>query len=284
MTIPALSRSRSVTRRRRFQAQYGPWALVAGGAEGLGATTARALAQRGLHVWLVDRNTHALAATAAQIGDEFAVDVATQVVDLAEPDAAEKIIDARAGREVGILAYVAAAAPIGPFVDRARKDQLDALAVNCQTPTALLHALLPAMIARGRGGALLFSSMAGFQGSARIATYAATKAFDLVLAESLAAELRPKGIDIAAVCPGPTATPGYHRSKPQSRPAPVMQPDLVVAEALDLFGRRTVIVPGRFNRWSRRLLRWIGRQRAVELVSRATERMYPSSRTWPDEK
>ncbi|MEO1336624.1 MAG: SDR family NAD(P)-dependent oxidoreductase, partial [Myxococcota bacterium] len=197
---------------------------------------------------------------------------------------AEKIIDARAGREVGLLAYVAAAAPIGPFVDRARKDQLDALAVNCQTPTALLHALLPAMIARGRGGALLFSSMAGFQGSARIATYAATKAFDLVLAESLAAELRPKGIDIAAVCPGPTATPGYHRSKPQSRPAPVMQPDLVVAEALDLFGRRTVIVPGRFNRWSRRMLRWIGRQRAVELVSRATERMYPSSRTWPDEK
>ena len=70
------------------------------------------------------------------------------------------------------------------------------------------------MARRGRGGILLMSSMAGFQGSALVATYSATKAFDLVLGESLWEELRERGVDVLSCCAGATRTPNYVASRP----------------------------------------------------------------------
>ena len=81
--------------------------------------------------------------------------------------------------------------------------------MNIRAPVTLVRGLLPGMIARGRGGVILMTSLAGNQGSPYIATYAASKAFNRVLAEGLWYELKDKGVDVLACCAGAVRTPGY---------------------------------------------------------------------------
>lgn len=270
--------SRAARPERRFRDRYGPWAVVAGAAEGLGAALARGLAQRGLHLWLVDRKDRTLAETAVRLREEYSVDVEIQRVDLSAPTAAPQICAAVGDRPVGLVAYVAAVAPIGPFAERSAATHLAAVQVNCATPVDLVHRLLPPMIARRRGGLVIFSSLAAFQGSARLSTYAASKAFELVWGESLAAELAPNGIDVVVTCPGATRTPAYDASRPRTHPAPVLDPETVAARTLEALGHRTVVIPGVYNRLGRLVLSLIGRRRAIRTVSATTEKMYPDVR------
>ena len=103
---------------------------------------------------------------------------------------------------------------VGRFLDQSLDDKLRILDVNCRGPLILTHELGTAMAARRRGGILLMSSLAGFQGSPLVATYAATKAFNTVFAEGLWYELRREGVDVMACCAGATRTPAYEASKP----------------------------------------------------------------------
>ena len=96
--------------------------------------------------------------------------------------------------EVGLVVANAAYSPIGRFLDLdAGPDAARAVDLNCRAPLALAHHFLPAMVARGRGGFVVMSSLAGMQGSPPISVYAATKAFGAILAEGLWAELRGIG-------------------------------------------------------------------------------------------
>jgi short-subunit dehydrogenase len=112
-----------------------------------------------------------------------------------------------------------------------------------------------------------------------VTSYGATKAFDLVLAEGLWAELREQGVDVLACCAGATATPGYDRVTPEEaagRWVPVPQaPDEVAREALASLGRRPVLVTGRGNRVASLLMRRVlSRRLAVGLISREMRRRY----------
>ncbi len=78
--------------------------------------------------------------------------------------------------------------------------------MNCRAPLWLVDAMAAAMVARGRGAIVLMSSLAGRQGSALFATYAATKAFVLSFSEALWAEYRGRGVHVAALCPGAVET------------------------------------------------------------------------------
>jgi short-subunit dehydrogenase len=152
--------------------------------------------------------------------------------------------------------------------------------VNCRAPLLLVHALAPPMVARGRGGIVLMSSMSGNFGSAQLAVYAATKAFDLVLADALWFELREHGVDVLAVQPGSTRTPGWESSQTPEmrRPGPhVMEPAAVVAEALDAIGRDPVVIPGDQNREGARLLAGLPRREAIELMSSITRSLVRTS-------
>jgi uncharacterized protein len=81
---------------------------------------------------------------------------------------------------------------------------LDMVQVNCSAVVHLTHLFLPDMIERRRGDVLIVSSRAAFQAVPYISTYAATKAFDLLLAEGLAEEMKPHGIRVCGLCPGST--------------------------------------------------------------------------------
>lgn len=269
----------SGARQRSFLSSYGPWALVAGGSEGIGAAFAETLAARGLSLILAALPGEALAQAAAAARARGA-EVLEAPLDLAAPDAAERLAAIAGEREVGLLVYNAAFVPIGTFLGTPLADKLRALDVNCRGPLLLADRFGPAMAARGRGGIVLLSSLAGTCGAALMGTYAATKAFNHVLAEALWAELAARGVDVLALRPGATRTPGWLRSRPApgAVPLPVLEPQEVVDAALAALGRGPSIIPGRWNRLAGlALARLLPRRVAVAMLSDAARRLYPGA-------
>jgi short-subunit dehydrogenase len=123
--------------------------------------------------------------------------------------------------------------------------------------------------------------MAARVGSPLVATYAATKAFDLILAESLWAELGERGIDVLGVLPGATRTPGFEGSLGTRSKTPsalrIMEPQDVARAALDALGKQPSIVAGGFNRFASTLLqRILPRKTAIGIMAKTTRAMYPS--------
>ena len=148
-----------------FRRKYGPWALVAGASEGIGAAFAEELAARGLSVILLARRIEPLTALAARLRAAHGVEVRTVSVDLGAPSLLDDVRRASEGLEIGILVYNAAVSLIGPFLDEPLADKLRALDVNCRGPLILSDELGRAMARRGRGGVVLMSSLAGAQGT-----------------------------------------------------------------------------------------------------------------------
>ena len=263
-----------------FRARYGPCALVAGAAVGLGAAYSGQIAERGLDLVLLDRDPAPLAATAAAIRDAHGVAVQELVADLGHRDIVEHVTSAVCEREIGLLVYNAALGTVAPFLELAPA-HLDAmLAVNCRAPVQLARALAPAMVARGRGGIVLMSSMSGNVGSAQLAMYAASKAFALVLGDALWIELAPQGVDVLVVQPGSTRTPGWESSQPaDGTTLPVMEADDVVREALDTLGVEPLIIPGEINRQGAAGIAQLSRRQAIEFMSQFTAGLLRNDRT-----
>lgn len=220
-----------------FNQRYGPWALVAGASEGTGASFARQLAEKGLNLILVARRDGPLTSLADEIRSEHGVECVTAALDLAADDAAERLQAAAGNREVGLLLFNAGADSNGAmFLDNDLANW-DALARrNVLTVMHACHAFGRPMRARGRGGILIVGSGACYGGLPGISVYGASKAFDLVLAEALWAELRPHGVDVLCYNIGRTDTPA-HRELMEARGIPMpddlAQPDHVAREGLE---------------------------------------------------
>lgn len=230
-----------------FAARYGPWALVAGGSEGLGAAFARALADRGINLILLARREATLHALEDELRSRRSVEVRPFAVDLGATDVEERVGSIVEGIDIGLLVYNAAASTIGPFLERPLSGALASLDVNCRGTVVLCHLLGNRMVQRGRGGIVLMSSLTAFQGTPFVATYAATKAFKLSLAEALSFELRDKGVDVLGVCAGAIRTPSMLRASSRGAPG-MLDPEAVAAHALSRLGRRPATIPGAFNR------------------------------------
>jgi short-subunit dehydrogenase len=247
--------------------------MVAGASEGLGAAFADALAARGLNLLLVARRAPLLAEVAERIQSEKAVEVRSLAQDLAEPGFASVLAEASDGLEVGTLVYNAAYSPIGSFLELPADDLTRVVDLNVRGPLQFVHRLAPALRARGRGAIVLMSSLSGIQGSPRIAAYAASKAFNTILAEGLWGELRGDGIDVIASCAGAIRTPGYlETSSTAAREAPgTLDPAEVAEQTLAALGRGPRVVPGRVNRLASFLTgRVLPRSAAVRLMAANT--------------
>ena len=111
-----------------------------------------------------------------------------------------------------------------------------------------------------------------------LASYAATKAYNLVLAESLWDELRGSGVDVLALMPGATRTTGFERSGAhleRSTLAPLNEPGPTVAEALRMLGRTPSWIPGRRNRWTLTLAaRLLPRRQLIRIVGSNMRQWY----------
>ena len=260
--------------RLSFQQRYGPWALVAGASAGLGEAFARALATRGLHLLLLARRAEALQALATDLRARHGVEVRVEAADVGCADLGERVARLAAGVEVGLLVYNAAHSVIGPFLDNALEAQLRVIDVNCRGPLTLAHLLGRPMAQRGRGGLILMTSLAASQGGPLLASYAASKAFNLVLAEGLWAELGAQGVDVLACRAGATRTPGYVSSQPK-KSIRLMEATDVVEQALSALGRGPSVVPGAFNRLAAFLMvRLFPKRTAIRVMGRATRELY----------
>lgn len=257
-----------------FRERYGPWAVVAGASAGLGEAFARLLAARGLHLLLLARRADVLARLAGELRAAHGVEVRTEALDLARPDLADAVARAAAGLELGLLVYNAAHSAIGPFLERPVEEHLRVVDVNVRGPLVLAHRLGAGMARRGRGGILLMSSLAASQGNPLLASYAASKAFEWVLAEGLWAELRGRGVDVLACRAGATRTPGYAASRPR-RDVPLMEADEVARQALAALGRGPSAVAGALNRVAAfAFARLLPRRASIGIMERATRRLY----------
>jgi short-subunit dehydrogenase len=223
------------------QGRHGPWAVIAGASEGIGEEFARQLAQAGINVVLVARRQAVLDALAESIRKETggAVDARPLALDLTARDAAERLAHETDDLEVGLLVYNAGA-DTGPvaFHDRSLDEVMHFVNLNVVTPTQLCHHYGRLMRDRRRGGIILVGSMAGLSGSALIATYAATKAYDHALAEGLWRELKDHGVDVMTLVAGATATPAHERTGATfGDDFPRMDPADVARTGLEWLGR-----------------------------------------------
>jgi short-subunit dehydrogenase len=213
-----------------FVDRYGPWALVAGASEGVGASAARLLGERGVNVVLVSRRQVALEDVAETVRSSTRV----LALDLSEPDAAGQLIRATADIEIGLLIYNAGADPnMARFLDKPLDVWQAMLTRNCTTVMASAHHFGGLMAERGRGGIALVTSGAAWAGGSRLAVYGASKAFDLILAESLWAELEPSGVHVLAMVLGQTDTPALRTLLGDREIDGLADPDDVVRDMLD---------------------------------------------------
>jgi short-subunit dehydrogenase len=258
-----------------FRARYGQWAVVAGASSGLGAEFGTQLAARGLDVLLLARRKELTEQLAAQLAAKHKVRARAAAVDLGAPDLLQQLRAATDGLEIGLVVYNAAQSLIGPFLEQTLDEKLRILDVNCRGPLIFADELGRQMAARGRGGIVIMASLAAAQGSPLVATYAASKAFDLVLAEGLWDELGARGVDVLACRAGATRTPNYEAAKPVGK-VPLMEAAPVVTLALDSLGKRPSVVPGFINRLGDVVMgRLLSRRAAIRLMSRTTRRLYP---------
>lgn len=261
-----------------FAARYGPWAIVAGASEGIGAAYAQELASRGLNLLLIARRAELLRSLASRLSDQYKVEINPIAWDLSASDAAEQILRQVNDLEIGLLIYNAAYSAIGPFLEQPIDEHLKEIRTNAFTPLKLIYLLASQMISRGRGGIVLMSSLSAFQGSAYISTYAATKAFNIVLAEGLWEEWRERGVNVLVCISGAVKTPNYVASEPERTGGlgdMTMYPDQVVREALNALGKRPYVIPGRMNRISSFVLRHLlPRETAVKFMGRILRGMY----------
>jgi uncharacterized protein len=261
-----------------FKEKYGQTALVAGASEGMGASYAYALAAQGLDLVLIARRKEPLEAAANQITDKFGVKVLQVVCNLADADAVDQIVKATGDLSIDFLVYNAALSYIGPYLDTDISTHLNIAKVNMTTPLAMVHYFGKKMVEKRRGGIILMSSIAGFQGSGYLSTYAATKAFNRVLAEGLWYEWKQKGVDVIACCAGATATPNYINTNPGKasplEPKPLL-PEQVVEECLNKIGKVPSFISGTGNKWVTFLMQHIfSRKQAVNMISDGMRKMY----------
>lgn len=224
-------------------------ALVTGASAGLGVDFARQLAKRGQTLVLAARRKDRLEALATELGNARAI-----AIDLSKKDAAARLmadIEA-AGEEIEILVNNAGFGLIGQFAQLNLKRLREMIDLNAGTLTDLCRAVAPQMIARKSGAILNVASTAAFQPGPNMAVYFATKAYVLSLSEALHEELKPHGVRVSCLCPGPTRTEfgevaGFGGNGLFDRVA-MDSPHVAAAGLAGLDKNQAIVVPGLMNK------------------------------------
>jgi short-subunit dehydrogenase len=202
-----------VDQQQNYRIRYGDWALVVGASEGLGEALARDLASRGMNVAMVARREPKLSEAAARVAADFGVETRPIIADMADPNVLAVLEKGLAGLEVAFLVYNAAAEMGGEFLEQDVQRHLTNITVNCVTPTLLVHHYAGRMVARGKGGVVVCSSLAAARGLYHWVTYGASKAYENLLGQGLWYELKDKGVGATTLMVGSTYTPNFQKSQ-----------------------------------------------------------------------
>jgi uncharacterized protein len=253
----------------QFSDRYGPWAVVTGAAQGVGLAFAEAIMARGCSVVFVDKDPSVSAVASRFDGAALGVEA-----DLSQVGWLDGLDAATDGLDIGLAVANAAVSYVGPFLQQSSASVRAATTVNCQATTELASWVLPRLVARGRGGFVVTSSGSALAGTGSVATYSATKAYVLNLAEAIGWEVRDHGVDCLALVAPAMDTPGW-RSHPIDESKllqPPADPRHVVDAALDRLpeGGCFLADPGL------EMVAGMDRAARVRLLSEATSAMYPA--------
>jgi short-subunit dehydrogenase len=182
--------------------------LITGASAGLGADFARALAKKPVTLILTARRADRLTTLARELERRPGIEVHVIPADLGQAEGVKTLIDGvrDRGLSVDTLINNAGFGALGDFADSDLATQMGMIDLNIRALVTLTHALLPPMLARGRGGVLNVASTAAFQPGPYMAIYYASKAFVLHFSEALHEEVKGRGVTVTALCPGPTRT------------------------------------------------------------------------------
>lgn len=265
-----------------FHQTYGPWALVLGASEGVGSAFVEALAARQLNIVLVSRRQTVLNQVADSVQSQYGVETRTIAMDLFDHQAMETLQRELGDLEIGFLVNCAGGdADYGPFLERDLTTDEALLFRNCTLLMRVCHHFGRQMAERGHGGIVTMSSGAAVAGAPGLATYAGTKAFDLLFSEALWGELKPRGVDLICVMLADTDTPtlraqmvmrGKLRSLDEA-PKGATPPEEVAREALQYIGKQPTRIISRKLRLGSRLLGLMGRNQAVSVMTAAAKKI-----------
>jgi len=215
-------------------------ALITGASSGIGAVYADRLARRGYDLVLVARDEARLQALAAKLRAATGVTVDVLRADLTKGDELAKV-EARLRDDptITLLINNAGAAAPGGFVGSSPDALENLIQLNITAVTRLAGAVVPRFLAEGRGAIVNISSVLGLAPEISFGIYGATKAYVLMLSQSLQNEIGQKGVYVQAVLPSATRTEIWQRSgRDITQIQGVMDVDELVDAALVGFDRR----------------------------------------------
>ncbi len=226
----------------RLKTKYGDWAIITGATSGIGLELTKQLADAGFNLVINARNLAQLEALAQQLESKYPIDIIIVAADISQQPGIEKIIQATQGLNIGLLITAAGYGTSGLFVNIPVHDEVNMVRLNCEAVMSLAHYYSHQFKQQHRGGIIFLSSSVAFQGVPYSANYAATKAYIQSLAEGLAIELKPFGIDVLAAAPGPVDSGFGQRANMKMGKA--MKPDELGVPILKALGRQTNVIPG----------------------------------------
>lgn len=231
----------SENRELALASKYGPWAVIAGGSEGMGTCYARHLARAGINLVLIARKLEPLEAFAAELRAAHKVQVRTLAVDLTQADLLHRVREATDDLDVGLLIYNAGnSAGRGAFVERGLEHAIWPISLCAVGLVTLAHYFGAKMVARGKGGLLFTGSLTGYEAYPNVASYCGAKAFIHTFTEALWAEMKNTGVQVLCYSVGLTDTPNMRRANVVVPPGTFMSdPEVVAQRALaDLANNR----------------------------------------------
>ena len=265
---------------------FQPVTLVTGASSGIGAALARVFAEQGHEVALVARREPQLSAIADAIAASGHQKPHVIAIDLARSDSPARIAHELLARglEPAIVVNNAGFGLFGPAAELDRAQQLDMIDVNVRTLTDLSLRWIDSLI-RHRGGILNVASLAGLLPGPGMAVYYATKAYVVSFTESLHRELKPKGVRVTVLCPGPVRTE-FQRRAGMGEKLPrlfVRSADKVARQGYQAFVQgRPLVVPGLGNKILASLPRVLPRKLTAGLVEASQRnRRRTKSGEWP---
>ena len=240
---------------QNFKEKYGPWALITGASSGIGKQYATHVAAQGLNVVHVARSKEKLFSLEKEIHATYNVKTKVIVADLITEIGIDTVKTETSNLEVGLLINNAGRKDSNHFLKIPVEKQVDTIDLNIKAPLILTHHFGEKMTKKKKGGIIAMSSIVAFQGVPYIANYAATKAYDLIFFEGIAAEFKKYNIDVLIVTPGFTKTNLASMYDFSGTPFKPLDPSFVAKKAIKNLGRKRLTIPGFINNF----LYWSGK-------------------------